>query len=211
MASITLNLAQTLNYELERGNPEKELLLLLHGFQQSGSTIMARLHNLKGEYATALAPDGLFPVPHRSHGKLHWGFAWYFFDPDTDIYYREMNESVVYLQTLLEKLKLNHLPKTVVGYSMGGYLAPFVGLGLEAVKQVIGINCRFRSEILKERLPFRIDAVHGAEDHLVDPSRARECFEDLKVHGNEGEFHLIRNCGHGINRQMLDTLAEMRL
>ncbi|CAM2068910.1 Abhydrolase-2 domain-containing protein [Sulfidibacter corallicola] len=198
MPERNLDLTWRVSYELE-GDDSGEILILLHGFGQRGAVIQTKLQPfLKNMEAMRIAPDAPFPIPEKTAGGFRLGFTWYFFDPKTGIYHVDMQQAVTQVSALVRAMDWWHRPKRVIGYSQGGYLAPFVGLALERVTQVIGINCRFRAESLTGKLPFRLDAVHGARDLMVDPKRAASCHGEILERGNEGEFHLVEGAGHGI-------------
>jgi predicted esterase len=185
------------------------LILLLHGFQQEGAVIANLLGDALPKQAAVIAPDGHFPIPVRTREGYRMGFTWYFFDPVTQQYFKDMSAALGYLDKLWGALELPDLPLTIIGYSQGAYLAPHAGLRLPRVNHVIGINGRFRSEVLTEALPFRIDAINGMKDPSVDPERARGCFQDLKDRGCRGAFHAIENGGHGIGRNIRALVEKL--
>ncbi len=209
MPQRAIHLAWNADYEIREARKPEGLTILLHGYQQNGRILLASLRNCISENHVLLAPNAPFPVPLRTAAGNQLGYTWYFYDPETDVYFYDMSFAVAFLKALVEDLGLNHLPKTLVGYSQGGYLAPFLGLELERVRRVVGINCRFRSETLRPPLSFRLDGVHGARDQLVDPERAHRCHQELKAMGQAGSFTLIPECGHGISGPVRETLKSL--
>ncbi len=209
MPKKPLRLAWNANYELREVQNPKELVILLHGYQQSGELIYRLLEDCVGPDSVVLAPDAPFPIPQKVNKNYQIAFTWYFFDPETDTYLYDMSIALDYLHELLAELKLDNLPTRIIGYSQGGYLAPFLGERLPQTKQVIGVNCRFRSEALSCPLPFPLDAIHGEKDVLVDPQRASKCHQQLLSQGCRGEFHLLENSGHGISADVRSTLTSL--
>ena len=214
MPQTNIDITWRANYVLKQPPQPRELVLLLHGFQQSGETLARLLAEALPEDVAVLAPDGLFPIPVRTPKGYELGFTWYFFDPIRQIYHRDMSAALAYLETLLQALQLpGSLPMRVIGYSQGAYLAPHAAACWSQVIQVIGINGRFRSEVIKSALPFRIDGVHGAIDDQVDPQRSQRCFEELQEHGCHGSFTLVPGSGHGISgdiRRKVSQLLSLR-
>lgn len=186
----------------------KRLILLLHGYQQNAELIFTMMADTAPADCVVLAPDAPFPVPQKRENGYHMGFTWYFFDPETKVYYLDMEQALRYLTALVDQMGYANLPTTVIGYSQGGYLAPFVGQRLKNVDRVIGVNARYKSETLPGGLPFRMDALHGALDNLVDPVNSQQCFEELIAAGNRGEFRLVPDCGHGISAAIRNALRD---
>lgn len=173
--------------------------------------MMAALASLAEPDQAILAPDGLFPVPITAPGKpLKLGYTWYIFDPSTDRYLVDMKTACAYIDSLVQTLGLANLPVRIIGFSMGAYLAPHVGLTLKHCRHVIGINGRFRSEVLKDPLPFVIDGIHGADDQMVDPQRAAERHAGLLACGSKGRFTLVEHEGHRLSGRML-VAAQKRV
>ena len=210
MPSRTVNLAWDAEYALRSHDSPNKLVILLHGFQQRGQLIYNLLEGAINPDALVLAPNAPFPFPSKKPvGGYEMGYTWYFFDPEKDVYYYDMSLALNYLERLIEDLGYAKMPKSIIGYSQGGYLAPFLGEKLGWVEQVVGINCRFRSEALRAPLPYQLIGIHGEKDVLVDPERARRCHQELIDQGVEGRFHMLPNAGHGISGQVRSLLREL--
>lgn len=209
MPEHAIQLTWHANYELKLASKPKRLGILLHGYQQRGTSTMRALNGCFDADTVLLAPDGLFPVADTSRDELRLGFTWYFFDIKTGRYLTPMARAVDYVVRVVDALKLGSLPKIIVGYSQGGYLAPHLAQAFEDVSQVIGLNCRFRSEALKPPFSFPIHGIHGAADQMVDPQRAARCHAELIAAGAEGTFHAIEGAGHGIGPKHRDRLSQL--
>lgn len=195
------------DYALKECEDPKELVVLLHGWQQHGEIILHIMERLFGPRSLLLAPNGPFPAPYPTKGGYRKTYGWYFFDVKTSEYLVPMDFSVDYVGTLVDALGYGALPKRVVGFSMGAYVAPFIADGLTDVRQVVGVNGRYRSEVLARPLPFRVDAVHGAEDEVVDPVRAQACHGEVLAAGNTGLFRLVPGCGHKPGEALMQALG----
>lgn len=194
----------------ELGNP-KPTVLLLHGYLQCGSSIFKLLDPFIPQSYQVIAPNGLFPVARGVGEHITLRYTWYFFNPATNQYLIDMEQACDYLKHIAESFKLTSAPLIIIGYSQGGYLAPFAAQHLPSTTRVIGINCRFRAENLCNPLSFRLDAIHGLADVLVDPKRARGNHQEILNCGNKGTFHGIPNEGHrftpAIGRELAQILA----
>ncbi len=210
MPTRNLRLAWPVSYELKGPDTPNQLAILLHGYQQKGELIMAMLGDCFADDTLVIAPDGPFPtVAQTGAGRRFLGFTWYFFDSEANRYLTPMDQSLDILTELILSLDLGHLPTRVVGFSQGGYLAPFLAQRLPAATQVVGLNCRFRDEVLRGPLPFRLDALHGARDILVDPNRARDCHRAILADGGEGQFRELPQSGHRIDADLRLALKDM--
>ena len=187
----------------------KEVYLLLHGLQERGKRIYRKLRSAIPEDAVILAPNGSYPLPSLKNGETRYTYAWYFYDRASQTYHIDQKYPVAQLKHMIEALNLSHLPLTIIGFSQGGYLAPFVGQELKQTKHVIGIGCEFRTPLLKKDYPFKITAVHGADDKIILPEWAKKEVDYLKSQNIDCEFHLVPETGHEITPQAANVIAEI--
>jgi predicted esterase len=127
------------------------------------------------------------------------GYSWYFYNPETDEYLLDMQSSLEFLAGLLKHLGFATTPTTVIGFSQGGYLAPFLAQRSSAIDHVIGMGCEFLDEELAiQGIPkhVRMDALHGARDDRCSPEKARSAQARLRAVGVPGEFVLLPETGH---------------
>jgi len=207
----TIHPAWNVSYASKPAQAPRRLVILLHGFQQTGSLILNMLEDCFDESCLVISPNGPFPFPYKNANATSYrlAYAWYFFDPKTNVFGVPMDLAVNYLSELVSKLDAAPLPKWVIGYSQGGYLAPFAANALTGVERVLTINARFRSEALKESYPYRCDAVHGVDDAMVDFDRSQRCHAEILATGNRGRFHAIAGAGHRITRELRDGVREI--
>ena len=189
-------------------NPSK-IILLLHGYGESSQKIFKRLIDYlpKRRFGYCTKSAISFPLPTDDGYKI--SFAWYFFDNKKGEFFIDYDLPSELLKNLFIQLKLKDLPLTIIGYSQGGYLAPFVGEKIPQTKHVIGINCRFRFDKLQDKLNFKIDAIHGEQDESVDPIRAKESFGVLKDRGASGDFYILKNEGHRLTLPFREKIREL--
>jgi predicted esterase len=202
------------DFTLRKVERPKQLVLLLHGYAESGRKIFKLLEPQIGSDAVVLAPNGPFPMPRRIPNGYAVGFSWYFYDDSRDEYFIDMELGLTYLRGVVTGLGLDHLPLTVIGFSQGGYLAPFLGQSLTQTRHVIGIGCEFLAEELKAGIPFRIDAMHGGKDDVVSASRAQSSHTKLlgRVAAQvsiKGEFRLFPETGHEISQEIQASVKSL--
>jgi len=197
------------------GEVPGRVALLLHGYEQDGEGLLKRCADAVPADVLAVAPDGLFPLPRKVERRYRVGFSWYFYDPYEDAYFVDPAPAVAFLRGVLERINPGRLPVTLVGFSQGGYLAPFLAQELPWVDQIIGMGCQFlEGEIDFRALAARgcrMDAIHGARDEVVDPYVAMKSHQALMVAGVPGEFTLLEGTGHKIDEAMRARLAELLL
>ncbi len=189
-------------------NPSK-IILLLHGYGESSQKIYKRLIDYLPKDALVIAPNGPFPSPSPTDDGYKISFAWYFFDNKKGEFFIDYDLPSELLKNLFIQLNLKDLPLTIIGYSQGGYLAPFVGEKISQTKHVIGVNCRFRFDKLPDKLNFKIDGIHGEQDESVDPLRAKESFGVLKERGATGDFYILKNEGHRLTIGFREKIQEL--
>lgn len=189
--------------------PPRELILLLHGYAENGQIILEKLASTLPDNAAVLAPNGLFPIPRRTEKADRIGCSWYFYDRSKQDYFIDMKPAIGFLEKGVERLGFQFLPKRIVGFSQGGYLAPFVGHRLSATRQVIGIGCEYLCEEWPAGFSFRVDAIHGDQDPVVPLEEARESHELLGPRGIPGSFTLLENTGHQIDERVRDRVSQL--
>ncbi len=211
MHQQTIYPAWNVSYASKPAQSPRRLVILLHGFQQTGSHILNMLEDCFDETSLVISPNGPFPFPYKTGNAESYrlSYAWYFFDPKTNVFGVPMDLAVNYLAELVAKSELASLPKWVVGYSQGGYLAPFAAKAMTGVERVLSINARYRSEVLHDRYSFRCDAVHGADDPMVDFDRSQRCHAEIIEAGNTGRFHAVKGAGHRITGKLLAGVSEI--
>jgi len=201
----------TSRYVFEKGTDPETLYLLLHGYSLSGEAAYKQFSSALPKGAMVLAPNGPFPVPVSEGRGYKVGFSWYFYETNTDEYYINMKLGCSYLAQLLRDLGLNSVSKKVIGYSQGGYLAPFAAEEMKNVTHLIGVNCQFLDEELNEPPKFIIDSVQGQEDDIVNPEISRRSHEKLVGRGAHGKYVLVPGAGHGVTPSITDAVAELLL
>ncbi|MGK5082119.1 hypothetical protein WDW37_02350 [Bdellovibrionota bacterium FG-1] len=199
----------------------KQVIFLLHGYQQTGAYLFKKLEASFPENALVISPNGPFPVPTlKKDGSRRIGFSWYFYDFSTDSYFIDMKVSIELIEGFVQRLGLVDLPKRIVGFSQGGYLAPFVAARLQNVRQVVGVAAEFLGQELRESIElrepgaawppaFRVDAIHGEQDDVVKPGRSRQLHAEALEQGIQGEWVGLPGVGHKITTHVNQVLGEM--
>jgi predicted esterase len=196
------------DYILKPAEKPSELVILLHGYQLAGKTIFDWLSGVLPPSATVFAPNGPYPLPERVDGRYRVGFSWYFYSHQTGEYLIDETNSVSLISQGVEKLGLGGLPVRVIGYSQGGYLAPKVAVALGSVKQVIGVACRFHEDEIEGVPAFRLDAVHGEKDDVVDFEPSRASHRALVARGARGEYFSDPASGHRMTPAMIALVGR---
>jgi predicted esterase len=214
------------------GDPVKpsRVFLLLHGFSQDGQHIFKRLESAisaweqsSGKQALILAPSGTYPQPERTDNGWRVGYSWYFYNLDTDEYYIDMENAVLLLNGIVAQAlaqirdqigaqtQINSPPVTVIGFSQGGYLAPFFAKSCPQVDHVIGIGCEFLKDEIADPIRFRLDGIHGVEDAVVDGVNSQKSHAALLERGVKGTFQLLPGEGHKISLAITERVKQLLL
>jgi predicted esterase len=186
----------------------RELILLLHGYSESGKRIFGKLESVLPRDAVILAPNAPFAFAERRDGEYRMAHSWYFYNPKTDEYVIDMAPSVSFLMNAIEKMGYGNLPLRIIGFSQGGYLAPILGEKLPQTKQVIGLHSEFLCDELGPRLAFRTDNIVGAEDEIVPPDPCERSFRVIAGRSLGGEFFKLP-VAHRIDEQVARKVSEL--
>jgi predicted esterase len=193
----------------DTGNTNKgNLILLIHGYGQTATEFILQMEAYLQSRAT-VAVQAPFPVLVKSAEGRQLGYTWYVYDSKSNTFQIPISAAVDFTKQVLGDLQLAAKITRIIGFSQGGYLAPFVALTLPSVKQIIGINCRFKHEdLLYQTIPFRLDAIHGADDELVDPHNASRSHAELLAKGCSGSFKILPKTTHEISPAVGQAVEE---
>ena len=185
------------DYLFKEGSKDMDPIVLLHGYGQTAKEIIDILGPALPENSPVLVPNGIFLVPRKTDAGFKNAYSWFFYDPNQKKYIHTMDDAVKHVSTLTNNIFGSNKPISIVGYSQGGYLAPFVGCALPQTTQVTGLGCRFiHQRLLDLDLPFELNAIHGDRDSIVEFSGAKESFDLLVPHKTKGSFISLPDTGH---------------
>jgi phospholipase/carboxylesterase len=188
----------------------KPLLLLAHGFADSGAGFVKRVAESVPDRFEVLAPNGLFPQPVRQGDTWKEAYAWYFADLGANKIYIHPAVSAGAVRGLVERLGLAARPKILVGFSQGGWFLPYLASELKNVERMIMIGAGFRSEdFARLRLRLPVSAIHGDHDEVVPHARSRDEFDRLGEWNTGGAFHLVPGMTHTIDDSGRARLREL--
>ncbi len=190
--------------------PHKPLLILLHGFSDSGASFFRRVAPALDERFEIFAPNGLFPQPSRQEGVWKEAYAWYFADLEKKKIYIDPEVSAKAVAGIIQDLGAVDRPKILVGFSQGGYFLPFLASQLKNVQRLIAIGSGFRPDDFKAlQLRLPVCAIHGDADDVIALAGSQKEFHALGTHNTKGEFHVIPGMTHSINDQGREKLREV--
>lgn len=197
------------------GHHEKTpVYLLLHGYGQRAKRTYREWAPLFSKEDCLVIPNGPFPLPRKNTdpqtGEQYYQIprAWYFYNNLKDEFLIDYSFPAELLAGLIQELGLLKNPLCLIGYSQGGYLAPFVGVKLKQTKHVVGVNCRFREDMLPDWLNFRLDAFHADQDTQVDYHRSQKSFHTLNARSLSGEFITWEGKDHGLDDETHESMKK---
>jgi predicted esterase len=189
---------------------DKPLLLLAHGFSDSGASFFRRIATAIPEKFEVLAPNGLFPQPVRQNGTWKEAWAWYFADLAAKNVYIHPDVSAIAVANLVSTLGLDGRPKVLCGFSQGGWFLPYLAKRLNLVERMLMVGSGFRAEDFEHlglRLP--VSAVHGSEDEVVPAVRSKNEHKTLGASNLGGSFYLVPGMTHSIDDNGRNRLREL--
>ena len=186
---------------------DDRLVLFLHGYTDSGSSFVRRALRSKEPKFSLLAPNGPFPLPVKSGEAYKEAYAWYFWEAASDRILIHPHVAAKFLCELVDQSGYKETPKVIVGFSQGGFLAPYVLPELRNVKGIVSLGAAYREEAYPATNPFPLVAIHGVKDTIIPIERSEESFRVLLSTGKiTGEYHRIEGLDHNINAEASDLL-----
>lgn len=180
------------------------VIICLHGYGQSAEDLYNLIESGLPEKSTLLIPNGPYPLPGKARTIESLGFAWYFYDTKSSEYYVPYKIPANLVKDLVAHLNLSQRKKIIIGYSQGGYLAPFLAQELNDVEKVICLNSSFRPDLMDDlKHDFLVHAINGEDDDMVNPLEAKKKHAKLEKYNCLGEFTLLKDTNHRINEEML--------
>jgi predicted esterase len=193
------------------GNPDSsKIAILLHGYGQNSDIIKEDLKELLDLDYYWIIPNGVFPMPKKRADGISYKFAWYFYDTQEQKYYIDFKYPCAVLSGLVDQVDNKDRPVTIVGYSQGGYLSPFLGQAIERTQKVIGINCNYRYDMLESEFNFDLYSIHGNSDPIVDYDNSKNSFAQLKNKlSSESRYITIDKGTHSISEDFITELRSL--
>ncbi len=185
-----------------------EAVVLLHGFCQNAQKIYQMLGKDFPSNKQLIIPNGIFPMVSRMQNTSDMFFSWYFYNRENDDYYISYDIPAKVINNLLNELNVKDSIH-FVGYSQGGYLAPFCGVLCDKTIQVICVNSSLRIEKLNALPVFPIHCLNGSKDAIVDPLLSKERFEYFQSKGLRGSFQLLSNSTHKIDGRLCSKVKSL--
>ena len=208
--TIQFNSLTQANYLFREGDPSRPLFIINHGFMSTNTRMWDRFASRIPQEYSILAPNGPFPVPLKEEKGWKVGYSWFFYDNITKEFLVDYSICKDYLANLVDALNLSSQPKTIIGFSQGGYASVHMAEKTKNVNHVIGMGCQFKINNPQWPKNLRVDAVHGEADDVVSPKLAEKFFSQLPSI-NKGKFKTFPEVGHKPSTEMLDLVVEWAL
>lgn len=204
---LSLNLPMKINLYGNTTNP-KRTFLLLHGFSLTGRFMVDFFQSIATQDDLIIAPNAPFPSPAKTKEGFIEGYSWYFYDPKKDHYFITYNEAAEVLQKAVAEYIHNDSKLIIIGYSQGGYLAPFAAQFIPQTKVVIMVAASAKVELLPDSLNYDIYTINGNLDSIVEFDKALPRVQEIVTRATKGENIIIEN-GHRLDPQYLNSVKTV--
>jgi len=194
---VTVSLPMTSYVQASEGSGD--VVLLLHGYQDHAEAFFRRVFPKSHFPYHILAPNSPFPAPIRTDEGYREAYSWFFADRSKGQVLLHPEVAIDALAQWVEKRGYDDHRKIIVGFSQGGYFAPFAARGLKKVIKIIGVGSGYRVADYAETGIDDVDAIHGDRDDIVSYEHALKSFEALRPQLKAGEFLTISGLKHGID------------
>lgn len=198
------------------GDSRKPLIVYLHGFKQN----IAQFEDLVDEMFTVdayhLFIQGPYPIYDRKNQRKvkDWGRAWYLYDGQQDQFLESLEAASEFIEGIIRKVRKDIDAKsiTVMGYSMGGYLAGYFGLSRpNIVNKLVVIGGRIKTEAFEDvdnrYEQLNVLALHGVSDSSVESAPQEESCDQLSEWGANVEFQTIDG-GHFLKPEYVKKIKK---
>jgi predicted esterase len=212
MNTIEITTQFPVSYSETGPKESKNIVVLLHGYAQSGEEIMNLLSSSIPSDYRIIAPNGPYPFykVNKKTKSPEFKYSWYVFDPIKNQYLIDYKYTVNSLHSFFKEMNILDKKLIIVGYSQGGYLSLLLAESVKEIKRSIGLGCRYRTDLLKKPPTHTyFTSIHGELDTIVDYQQAKEAFNDLLELGIKGTFISLNDTAHRINENFKKTLTQV--
>lgn len=215
---ISLSVPITSLYRPAADPDSRDLVILLHGFQDTAESFDRRVFRDDVPAFHALTPNAPFPAPIRNKDDWRAGFSWFFADRSKGLILLHPSVGVEAVVQIVERRGFADHRKILVGFSQGGYVAPFVAKRLKNVVKIIGVGSGYRVADYEGVAVDDVDAIHGDLDEIVEIERSKHGFNELRPKLRAGEYFTLPGLKHGVDgrarelikKRIVEKFAEAR-
>ncbi|MGE4131507.1 MAG: alpha/beta hydrolase [Bdellovibrionales bacterium] len=196
---------------LLRGPADRGTAVLLHGYQDHAQSMAKRLGWLEAELPfQVLAINGPFPVPIWKATGFVEAYSWYFRDTSRDLMIVSPDDTAQKVAEMIRQL-VGDGPVVLVGFSQGGYLAPFIAQVLPSVRAIIAMGSGYPPEPYKGLDKVKIYGLHGDQDERIPIQSSKQAHAELLQSGLSGEFRVIPGLDHKVDPILEPTVRGLVL
>src|SRR5690606_12318475 len=149
-----------------------------------------------------------FPSPAKTKEGFIEGYSWYFYDPKKDFYFITYEAASKVLKSAVQEYIAPDSEMIIIGYSQGGYLAPFAAQEFSQTKAIIMVAASAKIELLPPTLDFDIYTINGSLDSIVEFDKALPRVQEITKRAKKGEHFVIEN-GHRLDPQYLKSVKSI--
>lgn len=205
--NLDLQLETLITAELPLAAPER-VYLLLHGFNERAKSALKRFQEFLPQDAVVIAPNAPYPLPEKRETFWRVGYAWYFYDSFKSEYLITPVAPAKMLGQLLKQLAPAS-KVTVLGFSQGAYLAPYLPHYCEQCDQVIMVNGIVRSDMVSAKLGIEYHALNANRDPAVEFEKAKEQFDIFSTNTSSCFFYEIATDSHEVVPAHQELLVQI--
>jgi predicted esterase len=189
------------------------VVFCLHGYQDHALSMIRRLGWwIRPDLPFQLcAINGPFPVPVWQEDGFKEAYSWYFRDTSRELDFVSPDTTAARLKFLVNDLGLENTPKVLVGFSMGGFLAPYLAAELKHVKGIIGIGCGYNADAYAKIPALTVHAIHGENDERIGIEGSKADFAKVIQAGHNGQYHAIPGLTHKVEASLEPLVRRLAL
>ncbi len=185
-------------------------VILLHGYQDHALSMFRRIGWFEKDLPfNVLAVNAPFPVPIWKSDGFVEAYSWYFRDTRREIMLVDPRVTAERVGTLINKILSPSEPLAILGFSQGGFLAPFLAKHLPSLRAILGVGSGYPFDPYSHigRTDIRVHAFHDETDDRWPIKESQASHKKILELGFTGDFHIVPGLGHKVD-PMLDPLIR---
>lgn len=179
-------------------------MILLHGYQDHALSMTRRMGWLDADLPFAiLAVNAPFPVPIWKPEGFIEDYSWYFRDTSRNLMIVHPSDTARKVAAIAESTGVAKGPIVLLGFSQGGFLAPFVAKLLPTTKAIIAVGSGYPPEPYGELdRRVRVFGIHADQDDRWPLMSSMSAHAALMEQGFKGDFQVVPGLGHRIDASL---------
>jgi predicted esterase len=205
--NITVPLSVRFDEIIDDTVVQDKTIILLHGYGESKERIFKTLGaHLAGIARRLIILNAPFPLPYLSKSGYKEGYSWYFRSLQYNLTLIPPEVCEPLFTKFVQTAGLTKSPVSIIGFSQGGFIMPYLAQQIPNLDKLIGISCGINFDSWYREHKPNLHIIHADNDNLSSIEHAEEQFLDLGF--DKSKFYTVAG-GHEIDTVKIEIVKRL--